>query len=104
MLGEEDLPLYAYAWQPTGWAGRRIKLKKGRRRRRQEPRMRKKNLKKKLRSSNPFQILVEGPWERVVTILMALKRELNKSNIHWKVWKYLMLSWTVVDPPSPLIK
>jgi len=81
-----DLPLYE-AGEPTGWGGRRINLKQGRRRRRREQRKRKKNLKKKLRSSNPFQILVEGPWERVVTILMAL-----------------MLFWTVADPPSPLIK
>ena len=77
MPGEEDLPLYE-AGEPTGWGGRRIKLKKVRRRRRQEPKKRKKNLKKKLRSSNPFQILVEGPWERVVTTLMALKREVNQ--------------------------
>ena len=76
MPGEEDLPLYE-AGEPTGWGGRRIKLKKVRRRRRQEQRKKKKEL-KKLRSSNPFQILVEGPWERVVTTLMALKREANQ--------------------------
>merc|ERR1719500_583987 len=78
----EDLPLYDE--QRTGWEGKWIKLKV-RRRRRREPRKRKKEL-KKLRSSNPSQILV-GPWERVVTTVMAL-----------------MLFWTVVDPPSPLVK
>jgi len=101
MPGEEDLPLYEDG-QPTGWAGRRIKLKKVRKRRRQEPRKRKKEL-KKLRSLNPFQILVVGPWGRVVTTLMALKRKVNQHNV-LKYWNYLMLFWTVVDPPSPLIK
>merc|ERR1719391_1646522 len=83
-LMPEDLPLYV---EQTLWEGKTTKLMPKRRKRR-ERRKKKKEL-KKLRSSAPFWIL-EGSWERSLRVETTLMAQI--------------LFWTVVDPPSSLIK